>query len=383
MQQQQDKEFDARLREKMQDFSVNPPAALWENIDEEINGPAIRKKKAGYAWLKIAASFCLLAAAGFWLYQYQGPFEKEIVSSLGEKDSITRSRRGGVTVFNRSRSQEESTQSESRQSENAQSESTQSGSAQSESGLEAAGPNKPAQNRTRQDESGQYGSGQVEAGQKTPPGKAAGKPGPGPVEKAAPEGSGLEIARRPGTGPGTTGRPTASPDNTGLRDRQPAEAGSTERFAPERSSSPAKAEVLTSAPSSSPVTERIDPMTETADPELAFLAPTAAELEGRSYGAPDVTERTALAGSRSNANEQFAAGKDGKKMVQLPEEIRELSGVGEALNMVASAIDRSEDKFIRVGKDADSGKWNGVRLDLGLLTISYNKPAKKSHKEKN
>src|SRR3546814_673038 len=102
---QQDKDFDSRIKNKMENFAKMPPPGLWESIDEELNGPAALRTNwviSGATWLMIAASVCLLAAAGLWLYRYQPFPEVDKIAIIGEKDSIS-SPRPGVTILNKSR----------------------------------------------------------------------------------------------------------------------------------------------------------------------------------------------------------------------------------------------------------------------------------------
>src|SRR3546814_7327463 len=89
----------------MDNFAKMPPPGLWESIDEELNGPAALRTNwviSGATWLMIAASVCLLAAAGLWLYRYQPFPEVDKIAIIGEKDSIS-SPRPGVTILNKSR----------------------------------------------------------------------------------------------------------------------------------------------------------------------------------------------------------------------------------------------------------------------------------------
>lgn len=56
----QDKEFDELFRSKLDDFSTEPSAQVWHNIDAELGG----KRKSILPLLRIAASIVLLLAAG-------------------------------------------------------------------------------------------------------------------------------------------------------------------------------------------------------------------------------------------------------------------------------------------------------------------------------
>src|SRR5690606_36783958 len=106
MRKPQDKEFDARLKAKMEGFTVNPPPAVWTRIEQELHGTMDSEKPAAgwrAAWLKVAAGICLLAAAGLWLYRAQRAVNEEDLVARIEKDTLVSAPEPGVTILNRSR----------------------------------------------------------------------------------------------------------------------------------------------------------------------------------------------------------------------------------------------------------------------------------------
>lgn len=345
MRQQPDKEFDAKLREKMQGFSAEPPADLWGAIEKGIDQPAGKKGIVFPAWLKIAASVCLLAAAGLWFYNYERPLNNTIASGPLPGDSVSERERPGVTILNNSRKRDDprlemETEKEARQEKAIEK--------QPEEGLEVPEPGKSATPSGEGSEKPASGGSAVtvEALAALPEGKPAGQ---------------LQDA----VAAGETTVPSGSA-SAGLSDSNPravAEPGLEDVTYNEL-------QTLT----------QTDPLLAKAGEEndLAKISPLtlAASSPSETAGPPK--------DEKGSVEDDLHSGKDGAagKNSLIPEEIREVSGVGEALNLMVSTIDRSEDKFIQVGRDERSGKWSGLSLDLGLVTISYNKPEKKRN-EKN
>ncbi|HYH57484.1 MAG TPA: hypothetical protein VD772_12775, partial [Anseongella sp.] len=139
---------------------------------------------------------------------------------------------------------------------------------------------------------------------------------------------------------------------------------------PTKGAAPADAPGAAAPAAGEAVIARREPGQVTVDKEIAAAASPEPHLE--------LAARPSMETAAVETEGLKSAGRAGKSNL-LPREIRELSGVGEALNLMVSAIDRSEDKIIEVGKDERSGRWNGLSLDLGLVTISYNRPEKKGN----
>ncbi|MFS8616427.1 MAG: hypothetical protein FWJ85_06360 [Solitalea sp.] len=295
MRKPQDKEFDARLKAKMEGFTVNPPPAVWTRIEQELHGTMDSEKPAAWwraAWLKVAAGICLLAAAGLWLYRAQRAVNEEDLVARIEKDTLVSAPEPGVTILNRSRNRSQP----ARES-----------------------PKEPAKKSASKPDSAE-----------SPPTST-----PAPVTEPA-EGEQLARITQPAVRAVTAGKPDT-------------------------------AQALRIVPALEPVQVPVPVRPEPQQPVLALAAP------------PSPDEYSEMA----DAQGVEPQGRNALLPPELPEKIREVSGIGGAVNLAAAVVDRSRNKFLRIDKDEESGKWSGLRLDLGVIIISYQKPTEKNNNERN
>lgn len=304
MRKPQDNEFDARLKEKLEGFTSNPPAAVWKGIDKHLHQPTSGRQVTAWrhtGWVKIAASVCLLAAIGIWFFINTNEPERENLVALSDQDSVSNAPEPGVIILNKSRSRN---QPASREAAPKQPANPQSG-AKDEKGGKDEKPN-PPESKSKEGETSRKETRVLIAAVKEQP-ATADQPEPGAIQAAA-----------------------------------------------------------------EPVHAQIQPNFEVSRPELALVEPI--QLETLSAEAP-VPDASAGGEPEDNAGGLLAP--------VIPAKIREISGFGDAVNLAAGTIDRSREKFLSIKKDDETGKWKGLRLDLGVITISYNKPTDKNTNARN
>lgn len=301
MRKPQDKEFDARLKEKLEGFTSNPPASIWKGIDKELHQPTAGRQVSAWrntGWVGIAASVCLLAAVGTWFVLNRNEPERENLVALSDQDSVSKAPEPGVIILNKSRSRNQPASQE-------------------------AGSEQPAS---------------TQSGAKD---EKEGKPKP-PALKS-------------------------KPDSAPQKDVQAMIASA--RSVKEKPASPDLAET---AALMEPIHAQLRsnpeiPLSEAASVEAVQLKALNATVLLPQDIVDDVPEENT----------------DGLLAPVIPAKIRDINGLGDAVNLAAATIDRSREKFLSIKKDEETGKWKGLRLDLGVITISYNKPTEKNTNARN